>query len=87
MNVADVMRITSLQRRSFVTSLFGVTFFASVVTVFASTILPCPARRDRSRWAESSTEKLDNHEVEVVKRPRRWIEETKVPVKDKTTAK
>ncbi|KAF8592498.1 hypothetical protein K439DRAFT_15545 [Ramaria rubella] len=72
------LRVTARQRRSFVTSLFGFTFFASVATVFASTILPCPARKDRVRWAESNAERDSNlSKVEVVKRPRRWIEETK----------
>jgi len=71
------MRITARQRRSFVTSLFGFTFLASVITVSASTILPCPARKDRARWAESDKEGIAGYQtVEVVKRPRRWIEET-----------
>ena len=75
MSVQKVLRLT--QRRSFVTSLFGVTFFAACLTVSASNILPCPVRPDKLRFADSRGEE-ELMEVKVAKRPRRWIEE-KVP--------
>ncbi|KAF9569491.1 hypothetical protein CPC08DRAFT_701975 [Agrocybe pediades] len=74
MSIYKVLRLT--QRRSFVSSLFGLTFFAACLTVSASNILPCPARPERGRFADSESESLS--EKKVVKRPRRWIEE-KVP--------
>ncbi|KAJ7699913.1 hypothetical protein B0H17DRAFT_1047639 [Mycena rosella] len=70
------------QQRQFVSSLFGFTFLAAVVTVSASNILPCPARLNKGRYADSNIE--DEHgmggaegarPVTVAKRPRRWIEE------------
>ena len=67
---------TARRRRAFVTGLFGLTFCAAVGTVCASTVLPCPARRDRARWAEGAGGGAAGRGgVEVVKRPRRWIEE------------
>ncbi|KAJ7904359.1 hypothetical protein B0H14DRAFT_2662440 [Mycena olivaceomarginata] len=41
------------QKRQFVSSLFGFTFLAAVVTVSASSILPCPARPTKGRYADS----------------------------------
>ncbi|KAJ7283825.1 hypothetical protein C8J57DRAFT_1121603 [Mycena rebaudengoi] len=66
------------QRRTFVSSLFGFTFFATVITVSASNILPCPARSNKGRYADSELERMDAdgaRSVTVAKRPRRWIEE------------
>ncbi|KAJ6629160.1 hypothetical protein B0H10DRAFT_1988185 [Mycena sp. CBHHK59/15] len=66
------------QRRNFVSSLFGFTFFATVITVSASNILPCPARPNKGRHADSELEGMDADGVRrviVAKRPRRWIEE------------
>ncbi|KAJ7507588.1 hypothetical protein B0H11DRAFT_1967816 [Mycena galericulata] len=67
------------QQRRFVSSLFGFTFLAAVVTVSASNILPCPARPKKGRYADSEIEGGIGEEgarrVTVAKRPRRWIEE------------
>ncbi|KAJ7179826.1 hypothetical protein C8R43DRAFT_1055705 [Mycena crocata] len=71
------------QQRQFVSSLFGFTFIAAVVTVSASNILPCPARITKGRYADSdgegermgTNEGLGPQRVTVAKRPRRWIEE------------
>lgn len=68
-------------RRAFVSSLFGVTFFATVLTVSASNILPCPARPNKSRFADSELEGGSlvgaGRRVTITKRPRRWIEESR----------
>ncbi|KDQ14706.1 hypothetical protein BOTBODRAFT_159131 [Botryobasidium botryosum FD-172 SS1] len=74
------LRITNAQRRSFVSSLFALTFFGAVVTVSASTVLPCPARgNNRRSLAEPvrpDDQALDHDRVVVTKKtPRRWIEE------------
>jgi len=76
MSIYKVLRLT--QRRSFVTSLFGFTFAATVLTVSASELLPCPARPNKGRFAD--TDRADaqfeaGSDVKVSKRPRRWIEE------------
>ena len=63
------------QRRTFISTLFAITFFASMVTVSASNILPCPARADKNRFADSDAEKDVGGAVKVTKRPHRWIEE------------
>ncbi|KAF8914098.1 hypothetical protein CPB84DRAFT_1758399 [Gymnopilus junonius] len=78
MSIYKVLRLT--QRRSFVSSLFGLTFFAACLTVSASNILPCPVRPDRGRFSDSEDEgsTVKETRVKVVKRPRRWIEE-KIP--------
>ncbi|KAN0064080.1 hypothetical protein ACQY0O_003244 [Thecaphora frezii] len=52
-----MLRLTSLRTRRFATSSFFLaTFFASFLTVSlsASTILPCPANRNRGTRADSS---------------------------------
>ncbi|KAF8351293.1 hypothetical protein F5887DRAFT_936801 [Amanita rubescens] len=63
------------QRRIFSSTLFAITFFASMVTVSASNILPCPARPDKNRFADSDAEKGVGGIVKVTKKPHRWIEE------------
>lgn len=67
------------QKRQFVSSLFGFTFLAAVVTVSASSILPCPVRPTKGRYADSEESGIGEGEarrVTVAKRPpRRWIEE------------
>ncbi|KXN86352.1 hypothetical protein AN958_10214 [Leucoagaricus sp. SymC.cos] len=74
MSIYRVLRLT--QRRAFVSSLFGLTFIASVITVSASNILPCPARANRDRFLDSGHESMVSEgPVQVAKRPRRWIEE------------
>ncbi|KAF9008884.1 hypothetical protein BDQ17DRAFT_1275148 [Cyathus striatus] len=75
MSVHKFLRLS--QRRAFVSSLFGFTFFAAVLTVSASNILPCPVRPHRQRFMDSNPEEHPNPigGVSVIKRPRRWIEE------------
>ncbi|KDN50057.1 hypothetical protein RSAG8_01393, partial [Rhizoctonia solani AG-8 WAC10335] len=71
-------RISPTQRRSLVSSLFGLTFFGSIATVAASSVLPCPARSTRMRLADSmetSPSESGSQRVTVEKRQRRWIEE------------
>ncbi|TFK76082.1 hypothetical protein BDN72DRAFT_810056 [Pluteus cervinus] len=51
MSIHKTLRLT--QRRSVLSSLFGFTFIASVLTVSASNFLPCPARVDKNRFADS----------------------------------
>jgi cytochrome c oxidase assembly factor 2 len=71
-------RISPTQRRSLVSSLFGLTFFGSIVTVAASSVLPCPARSTRMRLADSmetAPGEPSRQRVTVEKRQRRWIEE------------
>ncbi len=75
MSIYRVLRLT--QRRAFVSSLFGFTFIAAVITVSASNFLPCPARSNRGRFLDGQGEELLVPEgpAKVVKRPKRWIEE------------
>ncbi|KAJ3995197.1 hypothetical protein F5050DRAFT_1574112 [Lentinula boryana] len=64
------------QGRTFITSLFSVTFFATVLTVSASNVLPCPARPERKTFADADPTLLMRGEVVVVSRKtRKWIEE------------
>ncbi|THV03270.1 hypothetical protein K435DRAFT_747862 [Dendrothele bispora CBS 962.96] len=68
------------QGRTFVSSLFGFTFFATVLTVSASNILPCPARPNKNRFADSDSDKHEamsyqGGDVLVSSKRRRWIEE------------
>ncbi|KAJ7095219.1 hypothetical protein B0H15DRAFT_946655 [Mycena belliarum] len=67
------------QQRQFVSSLFGFTFLAAVLTVSASNILPCPAIVHKGRHADAAgdAEGPATHPVTVAKRPRRWIEEVR----------
>ncbi|KAI0334758.1 hypothetical protein GY45DRAFT_1317786 [Cubamyces sp. BRFM 1775] len=76
----SVSRLYTRQRRNFLSSLFGLTFLASVLTVSASAILPCPA--DRGRYldggdAQGAALNGKRGVAVVEKKPRRWIEETK----------
>lgn len=75
MSMYKALRLT--QRRQLVTSLFGFTFFAAILTVSASNILPCPSRPNKNRFADSDIEGdiAVGGRVTVAKRPRRWIEE------------
>ncbi|KIM68727.1 hypothetical protein SCLCIDRAFT_105265 [Scleroderma citrinum Foug A] len=68
-----VVRITPQRRRALVSTLFGLTFFASVLTVSASNVLPCPVRRDRNLHAESEGV------ITGEKKSRRWIQERTIP--------
>ena len=70
------LQFTHRQRRRFVSSLFGLTFLASVVTVSASAVLPCPAHRKGARFADAEGMEGRRGVTIVEKRPRRWIEET-----------
>ncbi|KAI9001205.1 hypothetical protein BD414DRAFT_473951 [Trametes punicea] len=80
--VSRALHLNHRQRRTFISSLFGLTFLASVVTVSASALLPCPA--DRGRYADGAEAQgaaavLSGRRGSVVveKKPRRWIEETR----------
>jgi len=78
-------RLTNRNRRTLVSVLFGLTFLASVATVSASDVLPCPARPNRHGFADSGESDKDRKgllsEVTVASRPRRrWIEE-RIPPK------
>ncbi|OSX59200.1 hypothetical protein POSPLADRAFT_1150322 [Postia placenta MAD-698-R-SB12] len=78
MSLSRALNFTPRQRRTFVSALFGLTFVASVITVSASNVLPCPAH-ERGRFADGENRDGENGRrmVTVVeKRPRRWIEET-----------
>jgi cytochrome c oxidase assembly factor 2 len=77
MSIHKLLRLS--QRRSVISSLFGLTFIATCLTVSASNMLPCPVRPDRGRFADSDNQGalLKDGQVKVVKRPRRWIEEKK----------
>ncbi|OCH88299.1 hypothetical protein OBBRIDRAFT_795348 [Obba rivulosa] len=79
MTPARTLNFTHRQRRTFVSSLFALTFIACVVTVSASAVLPCPARTSRDRYADDGSEEVGQSKRRVTvieKRPRRWIEET-----------
>lgn len=76
-----VVQVTSRQRRTALSYLFGLTAFASVLTVAASDVLPCPARSSTMRYAEGEQEgPYERRKTVVEKRPRRWIEEKRPPV-------
>lgn len=51
MSTSRALYLGPRQRRKFISSLFGLTALASVVTVSASAILPCPA--DRGRYLDA----------------------------------
>ena len=82
--MSRAIQVTSRQRRAVLSYLFGLTAFASVVTVAASDILPCPARSSTSRFAEgdeTSEMRRGGGRTIVEKRPRRqWIEEKRPPL-------
>ncbi|KAI0061224.1 hypothetical protein BV25DRAFT_1806088 [Artomyces pyxidatus] len=70
------LRINNRTRRTVISSLFGLTFFASVVTVSASDALPCPAHPLRKRYADGESSGEEHNVIATVdKRPKRWIEE------------
>lgn len=74
-----ILRMTHQQRRTIISALFGLTFFASVLTVSASNVLPCPVRPDRNYHADSGPKARGGGSLAVVeKRPRRWIQERTV---------
>jgi len=81
----SVSKLLHFNNRKLVSSLFVLTFFASVVTVSASSVLPCPARGDRSRYADVDEEREGDSSrgrhgaaaTVVERKPRRWIEETR----------
>ncbi|KAI0049545.1 hypothetical protein FA95DRAFT_1489172 [Auriscalpium vulgare] len=63
-------------RKRNLASLFGLIFFASIITVSASELLPCPAHVHKGRFADGKETGAKRDTVTVVeKRPRRWIEE------------
>ena len=91
--VISMPRIGPSTRRSFVSSLFVLTFFGAVLTVSASSVLPCPARstthQNLDDGAHGASDRMSlrpggnvdaakSGPVVVPRRPRRWIEE-KVP--------
>ncbi|KAL4241559.1 hypothetical protein ABKN59_000206 [Abortiporus biennis] len=78
MTVYRTLRLSPRQRRTFVSYLFGITALASIMTVSASDVLPCPALVSQGRFAEGERGVAgDNTKGKTVieKRPRRWIEE------------
>ncbi|KAK7695685.1 hypothetical protein QCA50_000321 [Cerrena zonata] len=78
MRTSRALRFTPRQRRAFVSYLFGATAFASILTVSASDVLPCPAHVTRARFADSEEDgrvMKERRQTVVEKRPRRWIEE------------
>ncbi|EPQ59601.1 hypothetical protein GLOTRDRAFT_55745 [Gloeophyllum trabeum ATCC 11539] len=78
MIAARSLRLSPLQRRKFISSLFGLTFFATIFTVSASSMLPCPAHIERGRFADGESEEYKGKSrIVIEKRPRRWIEESK----------
>jgi cytochrome c oxidase assembly factor 2 len=78
--MARTLRLTPARRRTFVSTLFGLTALASVFTVSASNVLPCPVHPSRKRYAddESGTDGAVQPAARVVveRRPRRFIQET-----------
>ena len=90
-NIIVMLRMLNLsmaQRRSVVSSLFGVTFFATIATVSASGFLPCPAHDTRMRLADDGAQSSSQSPpdadgdarsrravIVVEKRPSRWIQE------------
>ncbi|PCH41424.1 hypothetical protein WOLCODRAFT_71284 [Wolfiporia cocos MD-104 SS10] len=78
MSIPRALHLSPRRRRTVVSTLFGLTALASIITVSASNVLPCPAH-DRGRFADGMKKDGMNgrHAVTVVEsRPRRWIEET-----------
>ena len=76
--MVKTFRLNTGIRRSLISSLFGFTFFASIITVSASNILPCPAKKSFIHLAESDGDVrgvAERRKVIVEKRPRRWMEE------------
>ncbi|KAI0079649.1 hypothetical protein K474DRAFT_1639092 [Panus rudis PR-1116 ss-1] len=81
MSTPRAFRLNPRQRRAFVSYLFALTAAASVITVSASDVLPCPARPTKARFADGGGEKMrEGGKTIVEKRPRRWIEEKKPSV-------
>ena len=86
--IIPMPRIAPSTRRSFVSSLFVLTFLGAVLTVSASSVLPCPARstihHNLDDGTRSAGDRISVHggvksgSVAVPRRPRRWIEE-KIP--------
>ncbi|KAF9520397.1 hypothetical protein BS47DRAFT_1311820 [Hydnum rufescens UP504] len=91
--VIPIPRIAPSTRRSFISSLFVLTFFGTVLTVSASSVLPCPAHstmhHNLDDGGHSANNRISVHPssnanaagsgvVTVPRRPRRWIEE-KIP--------
>lgn len=81
-SVSRTLHLNPRQRRTFISSLFGLTFLASVVTVSASALLPCPVPHQRYADADadgSGAQRMRRAVTVVEKKPRRWIEETRPP--------
>ncbi|KAI0637812.1 hypothetical protein C8Q77DRAFT_1153526 [Trametes polyzona] len=69
MSATRALHLNHRQRRTFISSLFGLTFLASVLTVSASAILPCPV--DRGRHADAAAgAPVGRRAVVVEKKPR-----------------
>ena len=78
------LRLSTSRQRSIISSLFTATFFASIITVAASQILPCPAQKRRALydndsgssgsdvWLNAGTQ---SRRAPGEKKTRRWIEE------------
>ncbi|KAL5508355.1 hypothetical protein ACEPAH_5974 [Sanghuangporus vaninii] len=77
-----LLRLSTSQRRSIISSLFTATFFASIITVAASQILPCPAHKRRAYYANDGGSSSSDAWLNAAqtrrageKKTRRWIEE------------
>ena len=80
-------RFTPSARRSAISSLFALTFISSILTVSASSILPCPARpagrdylneAEEGRGVKSARRESQRSEEDVIvlsRKSHHWIEE------------
>jgi cytochrome c oxidase assembly factor 2 len=76
MSPSRVVPVRLRRAKTFTATLFAITFAASVLTVAASNVLPCPANTNRRRYADSDgDDAIEGRTVVVHKRPGRWIEE------------
>ncbi|KAI0692646.1 hypothetical protein BC835DRAFT_1277238 [Cytidiella melzeri] len=80
MTVSRALHLTTRNRRKTLTYIFGATAFASILTVAASDVLPCPARPSGStRHADATGGGGGGGGAKTImeKKPRRWIEENR----------
>ncbi|KAH9943074.1 uncharacterized protein BXZ73DRAFT_97136 [Epithele typhae] len=79
--LARTLKLNPRQRRTALSSLFGLTALAALATVSASALLPCPVPRSRFADDGGGGAPAGGHRVTTVvdRKPRRWIEETRPP--------